>query len=675
VATRLGVDIGGTFTDLVYYDESTGRTVEGKVPTVPNAPEDGVVDAIRRHVPREVIRAAECFLHGTTVGLNALLERRGATVGLITTRGFRDVLEIRRGDRTEMYNLFWRQPEPLVPRARRLEVDERVTHDGSILRPLDKSSIPLLVAEFRAHGVDSIAVCLLHSYANPAHEIAIESVLRSAGFEGGISLSHRLSGEYREYERTSTTVVDAFVRARMAQYLRRLDTRLRELGFRGTSLIARSGGGSMTFSEAEDRPFETIMSGPVGGAEGAAELGRRLAIPRLITADVGGTSFDTTLVIDGRPRVLYQGEIDHMPIQSPWVDVRSIGSGGGSIAAVDAGGLLRVGPESAGAVPGPAAYGKGGTEPTLTDATAFLGMLGSGKLAAGIILDKHAAGSAFGPAAAALQRSVEEVAIGTVRIASAAMANAIREVTIEQGLDPREFVLLPFGGAGPLMACLLADELGIPDIIVPRLAGNFSAWGLLGADMVQSASRTLICALTAEGIAAAERMSTELLRELETHSVAPRAAVAEVRIDLRYRGQEHWLSIPVHRDSGSIRATVNELAEEFASEYRRTFGSTLDESVEIVAVRAGSRTQLPARRVPDTAAVASSSSLTEIPGYSFRLGQWTSFREIERNAISEFVVGPAIVSESTTTLYLDAGWQARVGVGGELRLSRVEIMS
>jgi N-methylhydantoinase A len=302
-------------------------------------------------------------------------------------------------------------------------------------------------------------------------------------------------------------------------------------------------------------------------------------------------------------------------------------------------------------------------------------MLGSGKLAAGIVLDKHAAGLALGSAAAALQRSVEDVAIGTVRIATAAMANAIREVTVEQGLDPREFVLLPFGGAGPLMACLLADELGIPDIIVPRLAGNFSAWGLLGADMVQSASRTLICALTDEGLAAAQRMSTELFRELETRSVAPRAAVAEVRIDLRYRGQEHWLSIPVHCDNGRIGATVDGLAGEFASEYRRTFGSTLDESVEIVAVRAGSRTQLPALRISDTAAVASSSSSTAIPGYSFRLGQWTSFREIERNAISEFVVGPAIVSESTTTLYLDAGWQARVGVGGELRLSRVEMTS
>ena len=662
MATRLGVDIGGTFTDLVYYDEATGQTVEGKVPTVPHAPDEGVVDAIRRHVPPAVIRAAEYFLHGTTVGLNALLERRGATVGLITTRGFRDVLEIRRGDRTEMYNLFWRQPEPLVPRARRLEVDERVAHDGSILEPLDESAIAPLVAQLKSQNVDSIAVCLLNSYTNPAHEIAIESLLRAAGFQGGISLSHRLSGEYREYERTSTTVVDAFVRARMAQYLRRLDARLRELGFRGASLIARSGGGAMTFAEAEARPFETIMSGPVGGAEGAAALGRQLGIPRLITADVGGTSFDTTLVIDGRPRVLYQGEIDHMPIQSPWVDVRSIGAGGGSIAAVDAGGLLRVGPRSAGAVPGPAAYGKGGTEPTLTDATALLGMLGEGRLAAGIVLNRSAAESAFGPASTALQRNVEQVAIGTIKIAAAAMASAIREVTIEQGLDPREFVLLPFGGAGPLMACLLADELGIRAIVVPRLAGNFSACGLLGADMVQSASRTLLAPLTEAGLAAAQRVIAELFKQLDARAAGPRTATGEVLIDLCYRGQEHWLTIP-------FKTSADRLVEDFTSEYRRAFGTTLDEPVEIVAVRAGSRTCLPPRRAAAPAAALPPSQAAH-PGYSFSRGEWTSFRAISRDAILESIAGPAIISESTTTLYLDAGWEARAGTGGELRLTK-----
>ena len=363
MATRIGVDIGGTFTDLVYHDEATGATVEAKVPTVPQAPDDGVIAAVRDHVPRAIIESAEFFLHGTTVGLNALLERRGATVGLLTTRGFRDVLEIRRGDRAAMYNLFWKQPEPLVPRRRRREVEERMLFDGRVLRPLDGSALPEIARDFATEGVDSIAVCLINGYANPAHELEIERLLRQLGFQGTISLSHRISGEYREYERTCTTVIDAFVRARMAYYLRRLDERLRELGFRGTSLIARSGGGSMSFAEAEQRPFETIMSGPVGGAEGASELARFLELPALITADVGGTSFDTALILDGQPQVLYEGQVDHMPVQSPWVDVRSIGAGGGSIAYVDGGGLMRVGPRSAGAVPGPAAYGKAAPNP------------------------------------------------------------------------------------------------------------------------------------------------------------------------------------------------------------------------------------------------------------------------------------------------------------------------
>ncbi len=387
MATRIGVDIGGTFTDLVFYDEETGETHDGKVPTVPHAPEEGVAEAVRRHVPADVIRRARFFLHGTTVGLNALLERRGAKVGLLTTAGFRDVLEIRRGDRAEMYNLFWRQPAPLVPRHRRLGVTERMRADGVVHRALDPDSVREALAALRTEQVDAIAVCLLNAYANPAHELAVEALLREAGFAGGISLSHRVSGEFREYERTSTTVIDAFVRARMSNYLQRLDVTLRDLGFTGACLITRSGSGSMTFAEAEQRPFETIMSGPVGGAQGASELATTLGIKSLITADVGGTSFDTALVLDGRPQILYEGVIDGMPVQTPWVDVRSIGSGGGSIAHVDVGGLMRVGPRSAGAVPGPAAYGKGGQEPAMTDAAAYLGMLGPGRLASGITLD------------------------------------------------------------------------------------------------------------------------------------------------------------------------------------------------------------------------------------------------------------------------------------------------
>jgi N-methylhydantoinase A len=677
MATRIGVDIGGTFTDLVYYDEASGETIEGKVLTVPNAPEEGVIEAVELHVPKDVIENAEFFLHGTTVGLNALLERRGAKVGLVTTGGFRDVLEIRRGDRAEMYNLFWHQPEPLVPRHLRLGVVERMTAEGAVYKPLDEASVNAAVARLREAGVDSIAVCLLHAYANPAHELRIEEIIRDAGFDGGISLSHRISGEYREYERTCTTVIDAFVRARMSHYLKRLDGRLRDLGFKGSSLITRSGSGSMTFAEAEERPFETIMSGPVAGAEGASELARTLGLDGLITADVGGTSFDTAVILNGRPQILYQGTVDGMPVQTAWVDVRSIGSGGGSVAYVDAGGLMRVGPRSAGAVPGPAAYGRGGTEPTMTDAAAILGMLGPGELASGIRLDVAKASGAVERVAEALGKDVNDTAIGILRIAASSMANAMREVTVEQGLDPRDMALVPFGGAGPLMATLLADELQMNRIVIPPLAGNFSAWGLLGADMVQAAARTRIMDLTDANLATADGVLQELFADIQRRSEhLSRGAEHSARLDLRYKGQDHWLSIEVPLRAGHIAPFAAPVAHDFIADYHRTFGGNLDEVIEIVAIRAMVRAPLPRRKQilrGRGGGPAASSDGATFDAWSFNRARRLLFRVIARNQIKGALDGPAIVTESTATLYLDAGWTAKVGTAGELVVTRKEL--
>lgn len=676
MATRIGVDIGGTFTDLVYYDEVTGLTGEGKVETVPKAPEEGVIEAVRRHVPKAVIDVAELFLHGTTVGLNALLERRGAKVGLMTTEGFRDVLEIRRGDRAEMYNLFWRQPEPLVPRHRRLGITERMAGNGQELVALDEASVLAAYKKLTAAGADAIAVCLLHAYANPAHELGVEKILRDAGFTGAISLSHRISGEYREYERTSTTVIDAFVRARMSNYLKRLESRLRELGFKGLCLITRSGGGSMTFAEAEERPFETINSGPVAGAQGSGELARILGVKSFVTADVGGTSFDTALILDGWPQVLYEGEVDGMPVQTAWVDVRSIGAGGGSLAHVDAGGLMRVGPQSAGAEPGPAAYGKGGTQPTLTDAAAFLGMLGRGVLASGITLDIAKSATALKTVGVQINRSEEETARGILLIAAASMANAMREVSVEQGLDPREMVLLPFGGAGPLMATLLAEELRMDKIILPPLAGNFSAWGLLGADMVQSAARTRVLELTEANIATANSLLAELFDEVQRRSDGvKRETVRSARLDLRYKGQEHWLTLDVPVTTNAISVPAHKIAADFSAEYLRTFGLTMNEVIEIVATRATIRVPLPRReqRAATKGARKPAMGSDTNNAYSFALNKRVPFRLVSRDAIASDFDGPAIITENTATLYLDAGWRASPGEHGELRLIRVAL--
>jgi N-methylhydantoinase A len=676
MATRLGVDVGGTFTDLIFYDDATGEVRLAKEPTTPEFPEQGVLAAVAAGVPSDRLSAAQYFLHGTTVGLNALLERRGAVVGLLATEGFRDALEIRRGDRSDPYDLFWKAPAPLVPRRLRLPVGERVLASGAVRTPLVEEDVRRSLEVFREEGVTAVAIAFLHAYANPEHELAAERILRAEGFDGEISLSHQVSGEYREYERTCTTVIDAFVRARMSNYLRRLEQRLGEAGFSGSPLITRSGGGALSFGEAEGRPFETIMSGPVAGAEGAAELARDLQLDSVITADVGGTSFDTCLITDGRPRVLYEGEIVGLPLQTSWVDVRSIGAGGGSIAYVDEGGLLRVGPRSAGAVPGPACYGRGGTEPTVTDAAFLLGMLGPGQLASGLQLDRAEAAAAVAPLAEALGLSEEHVARGILTIATANMANAIREITVEQGTDPREGTLLPFGGAGPLFGTLLAQELQVSRVVVPPFAGNFSAWGLLGADITQTAARTRIMRLGDEALASANTVLAELFAGLSERAAAADGdgkgvrPKAEVALDMRYVGQEHTITILVAEDGGRIDIDAAELGSRFGEEYERTFGHTMEEVTEIVAVRATLRTPLPRRGREQAGAAASSNGAgpRSISAYSFSADGWLDFDVVDRADIDETdgLHGPAIILEETATTYVDAGFEVTVHPSGSL---------
>lgn len=669
MATRIGVDIGGTFTDLLFYDDESADMLVAKVPTTPASPEEGCVEAISQAVDGERLAKTEYFLHGTTVGLNSLLERRGAKVGLLCTAGFRDILEIRRGDRDEMYNLFWQMPEPLVPRRLRLPVRGRVRADGEEHAPFEPDDVREALRAFDGEGVDSIAVAFMNAYANPAHELEAEKILREAGFEGEISLSHRVSGEYREYERTCTTVIDAFVRGRMSRYLKRLELNLRNVRFEGTCLVTRSGSGSMLFEEAEERPFETIMSGPVAGAEGAGELSRRLGLGELITADVGGTSFDTCVIRNGRPNLLFEGRIVGLPLQTPWVDVRSIGAGGGSIGHVDVGGLLRVGPQSAGADPGPACYGKGGTEPCVTDAAFHLGMLGPGRLASGLALDGALAETALEPLAQQLGYSVDDTARGIMTIASASMANAIREITVEEGLDPREMKLLAFGGAGPLMSTLLARDLDIRDIVIPPHAGNFSAWGLLGADITRAAARTRILPLSAEGIAEADALAGTLFEELETRAArVPKTAgkSLEIGLDMRFSGQEHTLTVAVPSEAGRIAASPDEVERLFLSSYERTFGNTMDEAIEIVSVRATVRQPLPRRSEAREATGGEDGALEALDAYSFTEGERLRFEVRERAALAggEHLSGPAIVLEPTATTYLDAGFECEVDASG-----------
>jgi N-methylhydantoinase A len=671
MATRIGVDVGGTFTDIIFYDDQTGEIRVGKEPTTPAAPQDGVLNAVGAAVPQERIGTAEYFLHGTTVGLNSLLTRTGAVVGLLATRGFRDILEVRRGDRDDPYDLFWKHPPPLVPRHLRIPVTERMYADGTVHTPFEKHAIREAVEIFKADGVTSVAIAFLHAYANPAHELAAEQALREFGFEGEISLSHQISGEYREYERTTTTVIDAYVRPRMAVYLRALDDRLKGAGFDGSLLVTRSGGGAMTFSEAEARPFETILSGPVAGAEGAAELARALGLNDVITADVGGTSFDTCLITDGRPQVMYEGSVVGLPVQTPWVDVRSIGAGGGSLAWVDVGGLLRVGPGSSGADPGPACYGRGGAQPTVTDAAFLLGMLADGALASGIQLDADAARAAMAPLAEQLGFEVDDVARGILTIATANMANAIREITVEQGVDPRRCTIAPFGGAGPLFGTLLARELDIAQIVVPPYAGSFSAWGLLGADLTQSMARTRITRLGDDTVSETNDILVDLFAtaagRAATHD-SHGSTVREVALDMRYLGQEHTITIGVPSDDGRVTVDVQAIRSTFKDEYEKTFGHVMDEEVEIVSVRATLRTPLPRRTAESfTAMSANGRGRKTVRAYSFTKGDWLDFAIVQRAHIgSKPVKGPTIILEETATTYMDAEFEGHAHESGTL---------
>ncbi|MDE0114381.1 MAG: hydantoinase/oxoprolinase family protein, partial [Albidovulum sp.] len=576
----------------------------------------------------------------------------------------------------DIYNLFLAPNPPLVPRRLRMPILERVRAYGVVHQPLQSEDVRAAHEVFVAENVDTIAIAFLNSFANPSHEIKAMNLLREAGFEGSISLSHQVSGEYREYERTTTTIIDAFVRPRMTRYLGELGSGLKNAGFKGNLLVTRSGGGSFTFGEASERPFETIMSGPVAGAEGTGELARLLSMGNFVAADVGGTSFDTSLIVDGRPRLLYEGSVVGLPVQTPWVDVRSIGAGGGSIAYVDAGGLLRVGPQSAGADPGPAAYGRGGVEPTVTDSAHVLGMLGDGQIAHGIALDRNLSSGSLKAIASNLGFSVEEAARGVLKIVTATMSNLMREITIEQGTDPRELWLLAFGGAGPMLGTLLAKELGTRGVVVPPHAGNFSASGLLGADLVQAAARTRIMRLSDDNLLMANDILDSMFEDLEVRQNAGGAISRSrhVGLDMRYAGQEHSLTVSIECDaSGKITWNADEVRHEFTQDYERAFSVTMEEAIEIVSMRATVRSPLPKREREKVRAV-SERKHGNVRTWSFESDDWREFQVLDRSAAGAGAVisGPAIILEQTSTTYLDGGHSALVHETGCLVITREE---
>jgi N-methylhydantoinase A len=572
---RIAVDIGGTFTDLVAVDDD-GRVHRSKSLTTPDDLARGIDDCLKG--ANIGVAGASFFVHGSTVTVNAVLERKGARTGLITTKGFRDVYEIGRGNRPEGYNLFFKRPVPLVPRDLRLEVDERLYATGEVLKALDENSAAATISALKAAGVESIAVCLLHSYANAAHERRLGALLQRQFPDAYVSLSHEILREFREYERTSTTVLNSYVGPLVSRYLISLEKMLGDGGFRGTFRVMQSNGGVMSAETAKKMPVTMMESGPVAGVIAAAHLGEALGCRHIISFDMGGTTAKSSLIKDFHPEVTSSyyvgGYVTGHPMMLPVVDIVEVGNGGGSIAWIDAAGGLKVGPQSAGAAPGPACYDQGGTEPTVTDANLIAGRIDPEYfLGSGIRLQRDKAAQAIiEKIGAPLGLSLEEAALGILTIANFNMSLSVRAVSVEKGYDPRDCVLVPSGGGGPLHAMAIARELSVPRVIIPPMPAHFSALGMLMADLKHDYVQTFVRELAettgakiADAFAVLEKSATDTLRE---EGARPEQIVLRRFLDMRYRGQEYTLPVPVTEelrpvtDFRAIRARFDQLHQE-----------------------------------------------------------------------------------------------------------------
>ena len=605
---KAAVDIGGSFTDLVFIDEESGETRSAKVPSTPKDVALGVINAVEKGG----LDLAKCryFIHGTTVGLNAFIQRRGAKTGLITTEGFRDVLEIARMSRDVMYNLWYQRPEPFVPRPLRLEVAERVNAQGKVVVPLEISDVNKAIEVFKSKKVEAIAVCLLHSYANPKHEKEIGKILGKSLPDIPFSLSSDIVREYREYERTNTTVLDAYIKPLMSKYVKRLERDLKERGFNGKLMITLSSGGARSAILSTKTPIMAFNSGPAGGVIGASNLSRRIQNKNLIGIDAGGTSFDVSLVIENEPSIAEQSIVESYPVLTPAIDIRSIGAGGGSIAWLDEGGHMHVGPQSAGAEPGPMCYGKGGTKPTVTDGAICTGILDPKYFLGGSLqVEPSLSFEGMKELGSKLGMSVEETAAGILSLVTANMAGAVREITVGQGRDPREFSLLSYGGATSMLVAELASELGMTSVVVPREPGNFSAWGMLFMDVVYDYSQTFVGDFALENIGHYNDIFSELeiagTRALAREGISKSELSFSRSMDLRYEWQSHYIQVPIAMDRLDKEA-IAKISDSFHDAHERNFGHRRPAKIQSVHLRTRAIGNLPRPRILESATVSES---------------------------------------------------------------------
>ncbi len=651
----LGIDIGGTFVDAILFNRDTGETRLEKALTTPENSSAGVLHALAK---LEIeLSDVEMIVHGTTLGLNAIIERRGAKTGIITNEGFRDILELGRGDlpSAHMYDLHYQRPKLLVRRRCIAGVPGRITVAGEVEVELDEAAVINAARDLvESHGVDSLAVCCLHAYKNPAHEQKLASLIRGAFPRLYVSISHEVACEHREYERTCTTVLDAYIRPIFERYIDDLHQQLIDKGFSGRFLIMRSSGGAMTAQAAKQSPLDSVMSGPAGGIIGAAYLAKTLQLDRVLTMDFGGTSLDTCVIEEYEPGVIHETRLQHMPVLIPTYDIRCIGAGGGSIAWLEEG-MLRLGPQSAGAVPGPIAYGRGGRHATLTDAALILGFIDPDNFLNGqLALDMDAAEKGLErELAVAMQRDMVQAAAGVFSVLIAQTEGAVREITIEQGKDYKEFSILAFGGAGPLIAPLLALEMGLPNTIIPKVPAAFSAWGMLMSDLAADVSRTYIAQIKTSILTELDElfcvMEAEASANLKAQGVDESAQLMLRNMEMRYLGQEHTLKIQVQGMSSydSLRAA-------FDSAHEQRYGHKTRQAVELVNLRVTGLSRMPKPKLQQYAANVRG-NIEETAGrreaYCFKDKKLKEFRVLARQDLGpgRSVQGPAIIDEGTST--------------------------
>jgi N-methylhydantoinase A len=670
------MDIGGTFTDLVFYDEESGSYHTDKVSTTPADLTIGVLDGLARSIPN--LTEVSFLVHGTTVGINALLERRGERALLLTNHGLRDIYHIARGSRPRMYDLHYRKPSPLIPLTDICEVRCRLDYQGKEIEKLKRRDVEEAAERARDERINSIAVVYLFSHVNPDHELQTEEILREVVPDVSISLSHRVSNEWREYERTSSTVMNAYIAPRVENYLTRLEHEISQRGLRVPLHVMQSSGGVISADGAQQRPLQTLMSGPVGGTVGGVALTKLGTQHNLICVDMGGTSFDVSLVVDGRPDISSQATLEGFPVLMPMVNIHTIGAGGGSLAYIEGGGL-RVGPESAGASPGPICYRRGGTQPTVTDANLVLGRLDPEYFLGGeMTLDLDAAETGMSELATTLDLEMHQLAEGIIDVINAKMAQAIRTITVEKGIEPRDFALVAFGGAGPVHAAFLAKELEIKRVVIPQRPGAFSAWGMLETTLRHDSARPFYFSVEDPAVPGQlAKLIRDLANEgrttLRNEGVSPSDVSLRYRADMRYVGQEYSVAVDFDGDEIETEGFVEAIQTRFHQAHANRYGhSSPAAPVEFVNLRVAALGDL--QRHPPSSDSVNGSTGDSQPATS----RSVVFDGIEHNTVIAYrpaltpgttLSGPAIIEEPTATTVVPPGVTAEVDVDGTLLLN------